>query len=98
MSHPTATTELAHTATAGAAIGRPSPGLSAGATTPPVYLRASQAAERYGIARSTFWLYVKQAKFPQPYAFGTRIRLWKTDELDRAIEQFSPQSPSKETP
>ena len=54
---------------------------------PQPYLRAAEAAARYGIARSTFWLYVKDGKLPQPIKFGPRLRLWKTEELDRAIEK-----------
>ncbi|TKR34137.1 AlpA family phage regulatory protein [Luteimonas gilva] len=53
------------------------------------YLRAAQAAARYGIARSTFWLYVKEGKLPQPIRFGPRIRVWKVEEIDRAFEEFS---------
>ncbi len=55
------------------------------------YLRAAQAAARYGIARSTFWLYVKEGKLPQPIKFGPRIRVWKVEEIDRAFEEFSRQ-------
>lgn len=57
------------------------------------YLRAAQAAARYGIARSTFWLYVKNNKLPPPIRFGPRIRVWKTDELDQAFEQFASKQP-----
>ncbi len=50
------------------------------------YLRATQAAARYGIGRSTFWLYVKEGKLPPPICFGPRIRFWKVEELDHAFE------------
>jgi prophage regulatory protein len=57
------------------------------------YLRAAQAAARYGIARSTFWLYVKEGKLPQPIKFGPRIRVWKAEELDQAFERFGSTAP-----
>ena len=57
------------------------------------YLRASQAAERYGIGRSTFWLYVASGRLPQPICFGPRIRLWKVEELDLAFERASTAAP-----
>ena len=50
------------------------------------FIRASEAANRYGIARSTFWLYVKQGRLPKPIHFGTRIRVWRIEELDRAFQ------------
>ncbi|MGE0347702.1 MAG: helix-turn-helix transcriptional regulator [Hydrogenophaga sp.] len=48
-------------------------------------MRAKQAAQHFGIAHSTLWLWVKSKEgFPQPIKASARVTLFDID----AIEQF----------
>lgn len=44
-------------------------------------LRARQAADFYGIGLSTFWRKTLLEGFPKPIKIGTRITLWKIEDL-----------------
>ncbi len=41
------------------------------------------------VARSTFWLWVKQGKLPQPVRLGARCSAWWEDEVDAAIDEMA---------
>ncbi len=38
-------------------------------------------------SKSTWWKGVKDGRFPQPVRFGTRLTMWRVDDIRRLIEQ-----------
>jgi len=51
------------------------------------YLRAKDAAEYLGVARSTFSNLTKQKDFPKPIRLSETLVLYKRAELDEWIEK-----------
>jgi prophage regulatory protein len=45
-------------------------------------LRQRQVLELLGISSSTLWEWVRQNKFPKPFALGPNSRAWLGDEID----------------
>ena len=57
-------------------------------STPPAqtYLRAKTICAKYGISKSTFWLWVKQREgFPKPIKAGERVTLFDAAALEKFI-------------
>ena len=46
------------------------------------YLNVKDVAHRYGIGRSTVWLWVKNNKLPSPVKISERTTRWIENELD----------------
>ena len=56
--------------------------------TPPVqkYLRAKGICAKYGISKSTFWLWVKEREgFPRPIKAGERVTLFDAVAIEKFI-------------
>ena len=53
------------------------------------YLNVKDVAHRYGIGRSTVWLWVKTNKLPSPVKISERTTRWIEDELN-VFEESKP--------
>jgi predicted DNA-binding transcriptional regulator AlpA len=51
----------------------------------PILLRTRDIIRRYGIGKSWFLELVAAGVFPQPKRFGTRMSVWRREELDAAF-------------
>lgn len=54
----------------------------------PQWLRARAAAARLGISRSWFHALVARGDLPRPRKLGTRVSVWRADEVDAAMERL----------
>lgn len=59
-----------------------------------VYLRAKDAAERLGIHKSTFWVWVRQGLIPTGIKLSARCTVWPREELDKFVERRKAESSS----
>ena len=50
-------------------------------------LRARDAADRVGVHRTHIYRLMKTAGFPRPVHLGVTAPRWRSDEVDRWIEQ-----------
>jgi prophage regulatory protein len=42
------------------------------------------------VSKSTFWLWIKDGKLPQPHRLSARCSAWWESELDAAIRKLAP--------
>lgn len=53
-------------------------------------LRAKQASEYLGVAKSTFWRWVQDGKISKGKRIGSRCTLWRVEDLDEFLnKQFA---------
>jgi prophage regulatory protein len=52
-------------------------------------LRLPQVLERYPVSRSTWWAGVRAGTFPSPVRLGIRCTAWRSEDIDRLIEEAS---------
>lgn len=52
------------------------------------YLRLPAILQLIPISRSTWWLWVKDGKAPQPVKLGPKITAWKTQDIHKLIEDL----------
>ena len=50
-------------------------------------IRRKQVEARTGLSRSTIYLRIARGEFPAPVSLGRRAVGWRSDEIDRWIEQ-----------
>jgi prophage regulatory protein len=50
-------------------------------------LRMPEVVQRVGFSESTVWRQVKARLFPQPVRVSSRMRAWRSDEVEHWIEQ-----------
>lgn len=55
-------------------------------TIPPKVLRAKEAAAYLGIAKSTFWRWVKDEVLPEGTELSPRCRVWEVADMDAFLE------------
>ena len=48
-------------------------------------LRDKHAAAKLSISRSTWWLGVKQGRFPAPLKLGEKTTVWRESDIDQFI-------------
>lgn len=53
------------------------------------YIRAKQIAADKGISVSTVWRWVHTGMLPRPIKLTSRTTVWRSDEVDAAIEKHS---------
>jgi prophage regulatory protein len=46
------------------------------------FIRIAGVMQRTGLARSTVWLWVKQAKLPAPIKLSDRVTVWRESDLN----------------
>ena len=46
------------------------------------YIRDTQLAKRYGVARSTIWRWVHDGNFPKPVRLSDQCTRWRSSEVD----------------
>lgn len=52
------------------------------------FMRAKQAAQHFGIAHSTLWLWVKSKEgFPQPIKASARVTLFDIDAIEHFLRE-----------
>jgi predicted DNA-binding transcriptional regulator AlpA len=51
------------------------------------YLRVKSVAERLDVSKSTVWRLVQQGILPKPIKLSSRTTVWKSDDIDAAIEK-----------
>ena len=49
--------------------------------TPQKWISDRTIAERYEIARSTVWAWVRAGKLPKPVKIGDNVTRWNSDEV-----------------
>lgn len=55
------------------------------------FMRAKQAAQHFGIAHSTLWLWVKSKDgFPQPIKASSRVTLFDVDAIEKFLRGSNP--------
>ena len=67
------------------------------------YLRVASLSKFLDVHKMTIWRWVRQGKFPKPYAFCDRYTAWKVEDIHRwckenlkeVIEQNPPQRKKK---
>lgn len=45
------------------------------------FMRITEVANMFGIAKSTAWLWVKEGRLPSGYKLGPRVTVWKESEI-----------------
>ena len=50
-------------------------------------LRAKDAAAYLALGKSTFWRWVKDGRLSKGIRLGTRCTVWKTEDLERFLNQ-----------
>lgn len=53
------------------------------------FLRLSQILELIPVGKSSWWLGVKEKRFPQPVKLGKRTTAWRAEEIRDFIERTS---------
>lgn len=49
-------------------------------------LRRPEVEARTGLSRSTIYQWMKDGKFPQPVALGTRLVAWRASDVNAWLE------------
>jgi predicted DNA-binding transcriptional regulator AlpA len=50
--------------------------------------QSSDIMTMFGISRATVWRWVKNGTLPKPVKFGTRLNVWKPDQIEDFIEKL----------
>ncbi|WP_133140730.1 helix-turn-helix transcriptional regulator [Legionella genomosp. 1] len=50
-------------------------------------IRLKHILQLIDVSKSTWWKGVKDGRFPQPVRFGTRLTMWRVEDIRRLIEQ-----------
>lgn len=50
-------------------------------------IRLKHILQLIDISKSTWWKGVKDGRFPQPVRFGSRLTMWRVEDIRRLIEQ-----------
>ncbi len=50
-------------------------------------IRLKHILQLIDISKSTWWKGVKDGRFPQPVRFGSRLTMWRAEDIRRLIEQ-----------
>ena len=56
------------------------------------FLRVSQILQDIPIGKSTWWLWVKTGKAPQPIKLGKNTTVWKASDIEDLITKLSTES------
>ncbi|MET0154609.1 MAG: AlpA family phage regulatory protein [Rickettsiales bacterium] len=59
-------------------------------------IRLDEVLEFIPVSRSTWWLGVKDGRFPAPVKLGKRIRAWRAEDI-HALMQTLPQAGNNKT-
>lgn len=59
------------------------------------FLRLPQVLEIFPVGRSTWWLGVKQGKYPQPIKLSKRTTAWALEDIIALIESYQPSTEEK---
>ncbi len=51
------------------------------------YIRIQDLTEKYGMARSTVYYWMRKRGFPKPIKIGERRVVWSVDDVERWIEK-----------
>jgi len=51
-------------------------------TTQTTFLKDTEACNRYGVARSTWWRWLSEGVIPAPVKIGPRATRWKLSDLE----------------
>lgn len=49
----------------------------------------------FPVSRATWYLGIKQGRFPKPKKIGQRINVWKEEEIEELIAKLNSQNESK---
>lgn len=55
--------------------------------------RLADVLERIPISKSSWFEGVKSGKYPKGYRLGARVTVWRSDDIDRLIEQCTSLNP-----
>lgn len=55
------------------------------------YCRIDDILKLIPIGRSTWWLGVKEGRFPKPVKIGPKITAWRVNDINALIERISSQ-------
>lgn len=50
-------------------------------------IRLKHILQLIDVSKSTWWKGVKDGRFPQPVRFGSRLTMWRVEDIKRLIEQ-----------
>ncbi|CEK11051.1 helix-turn-helix transcriptional regulator [Legionella hackeliae] len=50
-------------------------------------IRLKHILQLIDVSKSTWWKGVKDGRFPQPVRFGSRLTMWRVEDIRRLIEQ-----------
>lgn len=53
------------------------------------YLRAKSVAKQLDISEATVWRFVQQNILPKPIKLSARTTVWRSDDIDAAIESIA---------
>jgi prophage regulatory protein len=48
----------------------------------PVFVRATQVANREGVSVATVWRWVREGKFPKPIKLGAAVTAWRISDIE----------------
>ncbi|WP_423456094.1 helix-turn-helix transcriptional regulator [Ottowia sp. VDI28] len=48
-------------------------------------VRLPEVLQRIGVSRSTLYAGIKTGRFPRGHAFGERLTVWRSDDIDRFV-------------
>jgi len=51
-------------------------------------LRINQVLELIPVGRSSWWLGVRQGRYPKPVKLGPRTTTWKASDIEKLIEEL----------
>ena len=52
------------------------------------FMRLPQILEFIPVSKSTFWLRIKQGKFPKGIKISSQITVWKSEDIRQLIEEL----------
>ncbi len=52
------------------------------------YLRVKSVAERLDVSKSTVWRLSQQGVLPKPIKLSPRTTVWRSDEIDEAVNKI----------
>jgi prophage regulatory protein len=55
--------------------------------------RLSDVLDRIPISRSSWFAGIQAGRYPRGYRLGSRITVWRSDDIDRLIEQCTSLNP-----
>jgi predicted DNA-binding transcriptional regulator AlpA len=50
--------------------------------------QSSDIMRMFGISRATVWRWVKNGTLPAPVKFGTRLNVWKPDQIEDFVAKL----------